>query len=357
MTKPVFADRTARMDALAAIADERVLILDGPMGTEIQKLGLGEDDFRPADLADHPVPLKGDNDLLNLSRPDAIKAIHASFVDAGADVVESNTFNATSISQADYDLAGLAPAIAEAGAKLAREVALESETPERPIIVAGAIGPLSKTLSLSPDVNNPGHREVTFAQVHAAYREQADAMAAHVDCFLIETVFDTLNCKAAIKALMDREVDTGETIPILISGTITDASGRTLSGQTPEAFWNSVRHAKPWAVGLNCALGAADMRAHIAEIARIADCRTLAYPNAGLPNAMGEYDETPSETAGHLGEWAHAGLVNLVGGCCGTTPEHIAAIKRASVDATPRTPPTRPVVMRLSGLEPFELGA
>jgi 5-methyltetrahydrofolate--homocysteine methyltransferase len=334
--------------ALEQEAAQRILMLDGAMGTMIQNRSLGEDDFRGARFADWERSLKGNNDLLNLTCPDIIEAIHSEFIAAGADLVETNTFSATTIAQADYGMQALAPEIAAEGAKAARRAA---QAAGRPVGVLGAIGPTNKTLSLSPDVNNPGFREVTFEQVRAAYHEQAEAMAPLVDGFLIETIFDTLNAKAAIKALMD--LDAG--LPVIISGTITDASGRTLSGQTPEAFWYSVRHAKPWAVGLNCALGAKAMRPHIAAISRVADTRIIAYPNAGLPNEFGEYDETPEQTAGQLEEWASSGLVNILGGCCGTTPAHIAAIAAATTGKAPRPLPEIAPAMRLSGLEPFEL--
>jgi 5-methyltetrahydrofolate--homocysteine methyltransferase len=252
----------------------------------------------------------------------------------------------------------LAPEIAREGARIAREVADKAEAElGRPIGVMGAIGPTNKTLSLSPNVNDPGYRDVTFDDVRAAYYEQAEAMAPYIDVFLIETVFDTLNAKAAIKALLDLRQDKGIDLPIIISGTITDASGRTLSGQTAEAFWNSVRHARPWAIGLNCALGADLMRQHIASISRVADTRVIAYPNAGLPNAFGEYDETPDQTAAHLEEWANSGLVNVLGGCCGTSPGHIAAIAKAVKSSAPRKVPELSRAMRLSGLEPFTVAS
>jgi len=347
-------DRKSRIAALEAEAGRRILILDGAMGTQIQGFGLGEEAFRGTRFADWPSPLKGNNDLLNLTRPETIGEIHGRFIAAGADLIETNTFSATTIAMADYGMQAEAPEIAAEGARLAREAA---DAADRPVGVLGAIGPTNKTLSLSPDVNDPGYREVTFEDVRAAYHQQAAAMAPHVDFFLVETVFDTLNAKAAIKALLDLRAETGEEVPIIISGTITDASGRTLSGQTAEAFWYSVRHARPWAVGLNCALGADLMRPHIAAIARLADTRIIAYPNAGLPNAFGEYDETPAQTAAHLGEWAASGLVNILGGCCGTTPDHIAAIAGAAAGKAPRTLPTPARAMRLSGLEPFELAS
>lgn len=341
---------TDTLAALDAAATERILILDGAMGTMIQGRDLSEEEFRGERFADWQTSLKGNNDLLNLTRPDVIEAIHRDFIAAGANLIETNTFSATSIAQADYAMEALAPEIAAEGARCARAAA---DSADRPVAVLGAIGPTNKTLSLSPDVNDPGYRDVTFDDVCAAYRQQADAMAPHIDAFLIETVFDTLNAKAAIKAVLD--ADAGR--PIVISGTITDASGRTLSGQTAEAFWYSVRHAKPWAVGLNCALGAELMRPHIAAISKVADTRVIAYPNAGLPNAFGEYDETPDETAAQLGEWAASGLVNILGGCCGTTPAHIEAIAKAAEGKAPREIPQPGRAMRLSGLEPFELAS
>ncbi len=350
--------RHDRVNALRLAARERILILDGAMGTQIQTLKLEEADYRGERFAEWASPVKGNNDLLNLTRPDAIKAIHKDYFQAGADIAETNTFSATTIAQADYGMEGIAAEIAREGARIAREAADEftAET-GRDTAVAGAIGPTNKTLSISPDVNDPGYRDVTFETVRAAYYEQAEAMSPFVDFFLIETVFDTLNAKAAIKALMDLRIATGEEIPIMLSGTITDKSGRTLSGQTAEAFWYSVRHAKPFAVGLNCALGADELRPYIAEISRVADTLVLAYPNAGLPNDMGEYDETPGETSAHLGEWAEAGLVNILGGCCGTTPAHIQAIAQAASKAEPRGVSAKDRAMRLSGLEPFELSA
>ena len=349
--------RAARRARLTALAKTRVLVIDGAMGTAIQALGLGGADFHGAEFAGWPTPLKGDNDLLNLTRPDAITAIHESYLRAGADMIETNTFNATAISQADYGLQGEAPRIAGAGAKLARAAAdaFEKQDPQRPRAVMGALGPLSKTLSISPKVEDPGYREVNFDQVHKAYYDQAGAMAPFVDFFAIETIFDTLNAKAAIAAVLDINAGLQEPVPLIVSGTITDNSGRTLTGQTTEAFWTSIAHARPWAAGLNCALGASDLRPFVADMARAADCLVIAYPNAGLPNAFGEYDETPQTTSAHLGEWARDGLVNIVGGCCGTTPEHIRAIVAAVEGVKPRIVPERPKALRLSGLEPFEL--
>ena len=347
--------REDRLAAFEAALKTRVIVLDGAMGTQLQTFKLEEEDFRGEEFANANQLLKGNNDILSLTQPDVVRKVHTQYFEAGADIAQTNTFSATRIAQADYALESRAAEIARAGAKLAREAADACGSADDPKWVAGSIGPTNKTLSISPDVNDPGFRDVTFDEIADAYAEQADAMAEYVDFFLVETIFDTLNAKAAIKALLDREARTGEDIPILISGTITDASGRTLSGQTTEAFWNSVRHAQPLAVGLNCALGAEGLRQYVAEMSRVADVWTLAYPNAGLPNAFGEYDETPSELSTHIQEWAGSGLVNIIGGCCGTTPAHIKAIVEAVKGVTPRTPPTRETVMRLSGLEPFEV--
>lgn len=350
--------RQDRLHAIEAAAAKRILILDGAMGTEIQGFGLDEKDFEGDRFQNWEVPLKGNNDLLNLTRPEIIKTIHRRYIDAGADLFETNTFSATTIAMADYKMEHLAAEIAREGTRLAREAADEAiKELGRPIGVLGAIGPTNKTLSLSPNVNDPGFREVTFDDVRTAYHQQAVAMSEFVDFFLIETVFDTLNAKAAIKALLDLRAETGENIPIIISGTITDASGRTLSGQTAEAFWASVRHARPWAVGLNCALGPDLMRQHVAAISRVADTRVITYPNAGLPNAFGEYDESPEQVAAHLEEWSKSGLVNVLGGCCGTTPAHIAAIADVAAGKPARKIPTLDRAMKLSGLEPFTLAS
>ncbi|MDB5478973.1 MAG: 5-methyltetrahydrofolate--homocysteine methyltransferase [Caulobacteraceae bacterium] len=356
-SRPILS-RGDRIEALTAAARRRILVLDGSWGVMIQRRGLSEADFRGQRFADHHMTLKGDNDLLCLTRPDIVSELHDAYFEAGADIGETNTFNATRLSQSDYGLESAVTDLNLAAATLARESAdrWTAAQPDKPRFVAGAIGPLSRTLSMSSDVNDPGARQVTFDAVHDAYLEQARALhRGGVDLFLVETIFDTLNAKAAIKALLDLEDEGFEPLPIWISGTITDRSGRTLSGQTVEAFWNSVRHARPFAVGFNCALGADLMRPHVAELARIADTLVAAYPNAGLPNAFGEYDETPDETAAHLNEWASSGLVNILGGCCGTTPEHIAAIARAVEGKPPRKIPDRPKAMRLSGLEAFEL--
>lgn len=347
-----------RLDRLTAAASARVLVLDGAMGTMIQNLRFDEAQFRGRRFAGWNQDLKGDNDLLNLTQADAIHEIHMAYLDAGADILKTNTFNATSIAQADYAMEAEVAAINLAGAEIARAAADAVATDDRPRFVAGALGPTNRTASISPDVNDPGFRNVSFDELVAAYDEQATALAeGGVDVFLVETVFDTLNAKAAIFALMDLEARTGRHIPIMISGTITDLSGRTLSGQTPEAFWHSVMHARPFSVGFNCALGAEQLRPHVAAISQVADVAVSAHPNAGLPNDLGGYDETPAETAAHLAEWTDSGLVNIVGGCCGTTPDHIRAIADAVRDKKPRTPPGLPARLRLSGLEPFTAAA
>jgi 5-methyltetrahydrofolate--homocysteine methyltransferase len=352
------SDRQDRIAALKAAAGKRILILDGSWGVMIQRRGLAEADYRGERFASSNKPLKGDNDVLCLTRPDIIADLHDQYYAAGADISETNTFTATSIAQADYALEVAVRDINLAGARIAREVAdrWTAKEPGKPRFVAGSVGPLNVMLSMSSDVNDPGARRVTFDQVYAAYSEQVRALhEGGVDLFLIETITDTLNCKAALKAILDLEDEGLEPLPIWISGTITDRSGRTLSGQTVEAFWNSVRHARPFAVGLNCALGADLMRPHIAELARIADTLVAAYPNAGLPNAMGEYDEGPHETACHLEEWAKSGLVNILGGCCGTTPDHIRHVAEAVAGVPARPLPERAPAMRLAGLEAFEL--
>ena len=352
--------RQERIAALKQAARERVLILDGSWGVMIQKMGLDEADYRGDRFRDQRGQLKGNNDLLCVTRPDLVADLHDQYFAAGADISETNTFSATSIGQAEYGLEAAVADINLAGARIGREVAdrWTAKEPHKPRFLAGSIGPLPVMLSMSSDVNDPGARKVTFEQVYKAYLEQARALhEGGVDLFLVETITDTLNCKAAIKAIMDLSDEGYEPLPIWISGTITDRSGRTLSGQTVEAFWNSVRHAKPFAVGLNCALGAELMRPHIAELARVADTLVSAYPNAGLPNAMGEYDETPDQTSHMLHEWAEHGLVNILGGCCGTTPDHIRHVAEAVRGLTPRQPAERPTAMRLSGLEPFELAS
>jgi 5-methyltetrahydrofolate--homocysteine methyltransferase len=336
------------MSNIQSALESRILIIDGAMGTMIQRYKLEEKDYRGDRFKDWPSDLKGNNDLLSLTKPDIIRAIHLQYLEAGADIIETNTFSSTAIAQADYNMQSLAYELNVASAKIAREAidefnAKQSTVNRQPStkFVAGAIGPMNKTLSLSPDVNNPGFRSVTFDEVSDAYYEQVSGLVdGGADLLLIETIFDTLNAKAAIFAIKKYFRDTKKTpLPIMISGTITDASGRTLSGQTLEAFYTSVAHARPLSVGLNCALGAAEMRQHIAELSKIAACYTSAYPNAGLPNSMGAYDEEPEETAHFLEEWAKEGFVNIVGGCCGTTPDHIRHIAESVKKFEPRKLP------------------
>ncbi len=351
-------NRNERIDALLALLDERILLLDGAMGTMIQGYGLGEDDYRGERFADWSHDLKGNNDLLSITRPDVIRDIHNAFLDAGADIVETNTFNSNAPSMADYGMESLVTELNVAAARLARECADAcAAATGRPRFVAGALGPTNRTASISPDVNDPGFRNITFDELADTYEVATGALIeGGVDILLIETIFDTLNAKAAIVGVKRAFRTHGAELPVMISGTITDASGRTLSGQTTEAFWNSVRHIKPFMIGLNCALGAAELRPYVAELARVADTRVSAYPNAGLPNEFGEYDETPADMAAVVGEFAASGLVNLVGGCCGTTPEHIRAIGDAVASHAPRAVPELPVRCRLSGLEPCNIG-
>ncbi len=353
-------DRAKRIALLKSSLQSRILVFDGAMGTMIQRRKPDEATYRGKRFADFTKDLKGNNDILNLTQPDLIREIHLEYLRAGADIIETNTFSSTSIAQADYGTQDLARELNVAGAKIAREAAecITAETPDKPRFVAGAIGPTNKTASISPDVNDPGYRNVTFDELRSAFREQVEGLVeGGVDLILVETIIDTLNAKAALFAIDEFFEDSGERLPVMISGTITDQSGRLLSGQTPEAFWNSLRHAKPLTIGLNCALGASQLRPHIAELARIADTYVCAYPNAGLPNEFGEYDEQPHATAEHLAAWAKDGLVNVVGGCCGTTPEHIAAIAEAVNGIAPRALPHTNAAMRLSGLEPFMLAS
>jgi 5-methyltetrahydrofolate--homocysteine methyltransferase len=348
------------MSNIKSALESRILIIDGAMGTMIQRYKLEEKDYRGERFKDWASDVKGNNDLLSITRPDIIRAIHLEYLEAGADIIETNTFSSTAIAQADYNMQSLAYELNVASAKVARqaieefsksktstvnEKTVNRQPPTANKFVAGAMGPMNKTLSLSPDVNNPGFRSVSFDEVSDAYYEQVSGLVdGGVDLLLIETIFDTLNAKAAIYAIKKYFRDTKkEPLPIMISGTITDASGRTLSGQTLEAFYTSVAHAKPLSVGLNCALGAADMRPHIAELSKIASCYTSAYPNAGLPNSMGLYEEEPEETAHFLEEWAKEGFVNIVGGCCGTTPDHIRHI----AEQVKKFPPRRLPVMEL----------
>src|SRR6187399_212490 len=337
---------SSKRTALLAEARDRILVLDGAMGTMIQGLQFDEAAFRGARFADFHRDVRGNNDLLILTQPQAIEDIHAAYLRAGADIVATNTFSSTSIAQADYDMSDLAYELNRDGARLARAAAERVSAEDgKPRFVAGALGPTNRTASISPDVSNPGYRAVTFDDLRKSYGEQINGLLdGGADMLLVETIFDTLNAKAALYAISEITGSRGIDVPVMISGTITDKSGRLLSGQLPEAFWNSVRHAKPVTIGFNCALGAEDLRAHIADIGRVADTLVCAYPNAGLPNEFGQYDESPEYMARLIGEFAEAGLVNIVGGCCGTTPDHIAAIAAA---VEPR--------LRLSGLEPFEL--
>nr|WP_204261689.1 methionine synthase [Blastococcus saxobsidens] len=359
MGNPVSESPTVRPDVTAELTEllnQRILVLDGAMGTAIQRDRPDEAGYRGESFADWPSDVQGNNDLLSITQPQIIAAIHREYLEAGADLVETNTFNATTISLSDYGMQELAYELNVASAQLARAEAdaMTARTPEKPRYVVGAIGPTSRTASISPDVNDPGARNVSFDQLVEAYLEQAGGLVdGGSDALLIETIFDTLNAKAAIFALETLFEERGRRWPVFISGTITDASGRTLSGQVTEAFWHSVRHVKPLLVGLNCALGAKEMRPYIAEIARVADTFVSCYPNAGLPNAFGEYDEAPEETAAIVGEFAESGFVNLVGGCCGTTPAHIAAIARAVEGRAPRVPVEARPALRLSGLEPL----
>ncbi|MGL5781706.1 MAG: homocysteine S-methyltransferase family protein, partial [Plesiomonas shigelloides] len=347
-------------EALRRQLAERILIIDGGMGTMIQQYRLQEQDYRGERFADWPSDLKGNNDLLVLTQPEVISAIHHAYLEAGADILETNTFNATSIAMADYQMQALAAEINSEGARLARACAdaWSVKTPDKPRYVAGVLGPTNRTASISPDVNDPAFRNISFDQLVSAYQEATLALIdGGVDLLLIETVFDTLNAKAALFAVESVFESLGIQLPVMISGTITDASGRTLSGQTTEAFYNSLRHVRPLSFGLNCALGPDELRPYVAELARIAECAVSAHPNAGLPNAFGEYDLGPQAMAAQIREWAKQGFLNLVGGCCGTTPAHIAAIVEAVTDLRPRTIRTRPVACRLSGLEPCTIDA
>ncbi len=348
----------SRRSALADAFAERILVIDGAMGTMIQRHRLEETHYRGERFQDWPQDVKGNNDLLVLTQPDIIREIHGQYLAAGADIIETNTFNSTTVALHDYGMEALAFELNVAAARLAREAADAHATPDRPRFVAGAMGPTNRTASISPDVNDAGFRNISFEELVTAYLEQARGLIeGGADLLLIETIFDTLNAKAAIFACETLFEELAERWPVILSGTITDASGRTLSGQTTEAFWNSIRHARPLAVGLNCALGGRDMRPYIAELARLADCSVSCYPNAGLPNAFGEYDEKPEDTAAILAEFAEAGLVNLVGGCCGTTPDHIRAISDAVAGKPPLIPAKPEPACRLAGLEPFNITA
>ncbi|MBE7423222.1 MAG: methionine synthase [Zoogloeaceae bacterium] len=347
-----------RSELLRTLLAQRILILDGAMGTLIQRHGLQEADYRGTRFAGHAKELKGNNDLLLLTKPELIRGLHAEYLAAGADIVETNTFNATLISQADYGLEALAYELNVAGAKVAREAADEYSTPDKPRFVAGVLGPTSRTASISPDVNDPGFRNVGFDELVAAYTDAVRGLCdGGADLILVETIFDTLNAKAALYAVEQHFDRIGRRLPIMISGTITDASGRTLSGQTTEAFWNSLGHARPLSIGLNCALGAKELRQYVEELSRISDCFVSAHPNAGLPNPLAPtgYDETPEMLATEIADWARAGLINIAGGCCGTTPAHIAAIAKALAGVPPRRPAQTDFSLRLSGLEPFNV--
>jgi 5-methyltetrahydrofolate--homocysteine methyltransferase len=351
--------REERIAALKREAKARILILDGAMGTMIQRYRLDEAGYRGERFKDHKRDLKGNNDLLVLSQPKIIGEIHNAYLEAGADIIETNTFNAQAISQSDYGLEDIAYEMNFAAAKLAREAAdaWTTKTPEKPRFVAGAIGPTNRTASISPDVNNPGFRNVSFDALTEAYATQTRGLVeGGVDAILIETVFDTLNAKAAGFAVEQVFDELGVELPVMISGTITDLSGRNLSGQTPEAFWYSMQHLQPFSIGLNCSFGAEQLRPSVDEIAHVADTLVSVYPNAGLPNEMGEYDESPEFMAGLLAEWARDGLINIVGGCCGTTPDHIRAIAAAVSKYPPRHVPAVTHKLRLSGLEPFVHG-
>lgn len=337
---------------------QRILLIDGGMGTMIQGYKLEEQDYRGERFANWHCDLKGNNDLLVLSQPQLIKEIHSAYLEAGADILETNTFNATTIAMADYEMESLSEEINFAAAKLAREVADEwtAKTPDKPRYVAGVLGPTNRTCSISPDVNDPGYRNVSFDELVEAYSESTRALIrGGADLILIETIFDTLNAKACAFAVDSVFEELGVALPVMISGTITDASGRTLSGQTTEAFYNSLRHVRPLSFGLNCALGPDELRPYVEELSRISESFVSAHPNAGLPNAFGEYDLSPEDMAEHVKEWASSGFLNLIGGCCGTTPEHIRQMAQAVEGVTPRALPDLPVACRLSGLEPLTI--
>ncbi len=328
---------------LNALLRERIVLLDGATGTMLQERGLDEADYHGERFRDHPRPLRGNHDVLCLTRPDVVAEVHDAYLAAGADIVLTNTFTATSIAQGDYDTAHLAAEINEAGARIATGRAAAWSAPDRPRFAAGVLGPTNRTASISPKVEDPGARNTSFDELRGAYEEAARALiAGGVDLLLVETVFDTLNAKAAIFAVESAFEGLGRRLPVIVSGTVTDASGRTLSGQTVEAFWNSVRHARPFAAGLNCALGPVELRPWVEELARVAGVPVSAHPNAGLPNELGGYDLTPDELAREVGDWAHRGLVNIVGGCCGTTPDHIRTLAAAVAGVAPESPPSAP---------------
>ncbi|HHH47287.1 MAG TPA: methionine synthase, partial [Gammaproteobacteria bacterium] len=342
---------------LEQLLAERIVILDGAMGTMIQQHKLDEAGYRGERFADWPSDLKGNNDLLTLTQPQIIRGIHSEYLAAGADIVETNTFNANSISMADYAMESLVYEINVESARLAREACDAVATPDSPRFVAGVLGPTNRTASLSPDVNRPGFRNIDFDTLCESYLEAIKGLVdGGSDIILVETIFDTLNAKAALFAIEDYFETSGKKLPVMISGTITDASGRTLSGQTAEAFWNSLRHIEPISFGFNCALGADELRQYVEEVAGIANCHINSHPNAGLPNAFGEYDETPEQMAAEIEGWARSGFINIIGGCCGTTPAHIEAIAEAVGKYGPRKVPENDHLTRLSGLEPFNIG-
>ena len=348
-----------KTDLLKQQLSQRILFLDGAMGTMIQSYKLEEKDFRGERFAQWEVDLKGNNDLLSLTQPDIIKAIHSAYFEAGSDIVETNTFNSTSISMADYRMEALAYELNVESARIARQAADEytALTPEKPRFVAGVLGPTARTASMSPDVNDPGFRNISFDELVSAYTEATRGLIdGGADTILIETIFDTLNAKAAIFAVEQVFEQSGIQLPVMISGTITDASGRTLSGQTVGAFWNSLKHVKPISFGFNCALGAKELRQYIAELSTIADTHVSAHPNAGLPNEFGEYDESPEAMAQELADWAQSGYLNIIGGCCGTSPVHIKAIVEAVKQYPPRRVPVIEKQCRLAGLEPMAIG-
>jgi 5-methyltetrahydrofolate--homocysteine methyltransferase len=347
---------TAR-DRLLAEAQKRILISDGAQGTEFQKKGLTEADYAGNLGLSHEQ--KGNNDILALTRPDVLEAVHRAYFEAGSDINETNTFSSNRISQADYGAEHLVREINIAATRIARKVADEFEAKDgRPRFIAGGVGPTNKTLSLSPDVNDPGYREIDWDFLVDVYKEQIEALVeGGVDFILVETVFDTLNCKAAIMAVKQVEAEQGREIPLMLSMTLTDLSGRNLSGHTVEAFWYAVKHARPVTIGLNCSFGAEQLRPHVKLLSGIADTLIMVYPNAGLPNELGQYDELPHETAAFLKEWADAGQVNILGGCCGSTPDHIAAMAKAVAGLAPRVIPTPEVKTRLAGLEPMTIAA
>ena len=352
-------NREQRLTALNAELEKRILILDGSMGAYLQGFGLTTNDFHGTRFVEHPMSLKGDTDLLTLTQPHIITKVHEAYIGAGADIISTNTFTATKVSQGEYALEDVVYEINVDAARLAREACDRAEAVDgKPRAVAGSIGPTTKLLSMSPDVGDPGRRDADFDGMAKGYEEQIlGLIEGGADILLIETITDTLNAKSALWGAWEAFDKTGIELPLWISGTITDRSGRTLSGQTVEAFYNSVRHANPWAVGLNCALGPADMRAFLADLSRVAECLVAAHPNAGLPNAMGAYDETPHSMEEHYAEWARAGLLNIAGGCCGTTPDHITHMLHAVEGVTPRKIPARDTRLKLAGLEPFTAAA